>query len=67
VHGQLEQLALVPRIPETWPRALVEAPAGQARLQRALVLPEDADLDVLVRSRDFVEEEIDRPAAGDEP
>jgi hypothetical protein len=37
------------------------------RLQRSLIRAQDPDLDVLVRPRHLVEEEVDRPAAGDEP
>jgi hypothetical protein len=67
VHRQLEPLVVFPRIKPAGPIALEQLPAGQARLQRGLVVAEDPDLEVLVRPRDLVEEEVDRPAPADEP
>jgi hypothetical protein len=67
VHRQLEPFVVSPRIQPARTLALEQLPAGQARLQRGLVVAKDPELEILVRPGDLAEEEVDRPAPGDEP
>ena len=67
VDRELEPIVLFPGIESTGPLGFEQLPVGEVRLQRTLIPTEDPDLDVLVRPRHLVEEEVDRPAAGDEP
>src|SRR5215210_476466 len=67
VDRELQDFAVIPRVPHARPRDLECRPVVEVHLQIALVVAEDADLEVLVLARHLVQEEVDRPAAADEP
>ena len=67
VDGALEVFFGSPFVPEPGPRHLVPAPIRVDAVQGGLVVPEDADLEILVVASDLADEEVDRPPAADEP
>lgn len=66
VDGRVQPLSLTPRIsPDTG--HLLELPSDEVGPDRSLVPAEDGHVDVLVGSRHLRQEQVDRPAARDEP